>query len=580
MVSLRTALAAILLVVVIDSARPSEGIAKTGTSTPQSKKEGASSTQNDLVLRLDVRRVPVDLVVTDKNGNPVQGLRKEDFILKEDNKTQRILTFNYNDGSTPSFIPSNLPPLPANTFVNIPKAPERGPLYVLYYDMVNTPAPDQMAFRKQLLEFVDNAQSGARIALFVNAGGLHLIQGFTSDHALVRTAILSSGPGPHVPRVFIFGEVYGYEDSGAALSNLRFIAEYLRGIPGRKNLIWMSSQFPIPVGPSQKGSNSSMRTSQVGPYLLDLSELQRDAIRRTYSAMMQSQVALYPIDLRGVVGGGDVMTDHQYEEEIAAATGGHAFYSDNKVKYLIDKAITHGENYYSLSYSPTNTKYDGSERHIEVTLAKKSEYTLSYRKLYYGLPDDSTQPARKAEILQTRFVAAKSADTLYANIEHGAPMLHDLLFSTHLAADGAPEMATPAQMTELEDSPAFFRTRSRNRPLKPLTPVKLQKYVINYGVFDPQLKSMAASGGKTPKLEFAAAAYDADGRLLNSILNEGLASPDPASNGKSGALFHAQQELQVPPGAAYIRMAVRDTLSDRTGTLEVPLPLASGTTLH
>ena len=72
MVSLRTALAAILLVVVIDSARPSEGIAKTGTSTPQSKKEGASSTQNDLVLRLDVRRVPVDLVVTDKNGNPVQ----------------------------------------------------------------------------------------------------------------------------------------------------------------------------------------------------------------------------------------------------------------------------------------------------------------------------------------------------------------------------------------------------------------------------------------------------------------------------------------------------------------------------
>ena len=29
--------------------------------------------------------------------------------------------------------------------------------------------------------------------------------------------------------------------------------------------------------------------------------MQRDAITRTYSAMMQSQVALYPIDLRGVV---------------------------------------------------------------------------------------------------------------------------------------------------------------------------------------------------------------------------------------------------------------------------------------
>jgi hypothetical protein len=62
--------------------------------------------------------------------------------------------------------------------------------------------------------------------------------------------------------------------------------------------------------------------------------------------------------------------------------------------------------------------------------------------------------------------------------------------------------------------------------------------------------------------------------LLNSILNEGLASGETQAGGKSGSLFHAVQELQVPPGAAWIRLAVRNEQDNRTGTLEVKLPLA------
>ena len=271
MVSLRTALAAILLVVVIDSARPTQGIAKTGTSTPQNKRAG-SSAQCRFSAAPGCSARSRGFSRDGQEWKSGTRTSKEDFILQgrqQDTADSHLQLQRWINAQFCSFKVTGSYP---QTRLSISrKAPERGPLYVLYYDMVNTPTPDQMAFRKQLLEFVDNAQSGARIALFVNAGGLHMIQGFTSDHALVRTAILSSGPGPHVPRVFIFGEVYGYEDSGAALSNLRFIAEYLRGIPGRKNLIWMSSEFPIPVGPSQKGSNSSMRINQVGPYLLDLS---------------------------------------------------------------------------------------------------------------------------------------------------------------------------------------------------------------------------------------------------------------------------------------------------------------------
>ena len=91
-----------------------------------------SSAPQGMVLRLEVRRVPLDIVVTDKQGNPVRGLKKDDFIIKEGGKTQKALSFDYLDDSTSVFVAPKLAPLPADTFVNLPTEPERGPLYVLY----------------------------------------------------------------------------------------------------------------------------------------------------------------------------------------------------------------------------------------------------------------------------------------------------------------------------------------------------------------------------------------------------------------------------------------------------------------
>jgi VWFA-related protein len=461
--------------------------------------------------------------------------------------------------------------------MNVPTAPERGPLYVLYLDLVNIALDDQMTFRQELMKFVDEAQPGTRMALIMNGKGLHMLQGFTTDHALLREAILRKGPGPHIPDVFMYGENYGRSDAGGTMSNLTFMAEYLEGIPGRKNLLWISGGFPIPVAPTLAAGTSVTATAGAAPQaysvgaqgglqVLDLSDLERENVKKTYAALMRSQVALYPIDVRGSIG---ALSDYDKEDMIAEATGGHAYYSDNRPHFLLDKAVDHGESYYTLSYAPSNAKFDGSERHIEVKLSKKGDYNLTYRQVYYAVSDDDVQQEHKKDVLQARFLAAKATDTLYANIEHGAPILHDLLFSAHLAADGAPHLATAEQMQALEDSPEYFKIRQKH-PQKPLPPVKLQKYVIDYGVIDPQLRAAVTHNQKLSPLEFAAAAYDDDGRLLNSILNQGLPA---GQGGKQEALFHAVQELEVPPGAAFIRLAVRDTMTNRTGTLEVRLPL-------
>jgi hypothetical protein len=317
---------------------------------------------------------------------------------------------------------------------------------------------------------------------------------------------------------------------------------------------------------------------------------------------MRSQIALYPIAVGGIQsvdkggGGGDSIANYQNMDVIASASGGHAYYANNHVNELIDKAVDNGENYYSLTYQPTNSKYDGLERQIAITLSNKNkkDYTLSYRTVYYGVSDDDVRTEHKSGSLEARGEAKKAEDNLYANIEHGAPMLHDLVFSAHVASAGSSVLATPDQMLALEDSPAYFRTRKHDKPLTPLKPVKLQKYTIAYGVIDSQLRDAASRKGAEPVLEFAAAAYDNDGRLLNSMLNQGQftnpakghsdakSTDQPSGQGqsaaKSDALFRALQELEVPPGAAWIRLAVRDQLNNRTGTLELRLPLNPETT--
>jgi len=572
MIGSRLALGVMLSIMAL--AASVQAAAQAVAHAPQNGKTVAAKDHPALQLRLEVPRVPVDVVVTDKLGNPVRGLRKEDFELKEDKKTQKILSFDYSDGMKPSFIPPKLPPMPANTYISLPGEPEQGPLYVLYYDMVNTAPEQQMSFHQQLLEFVDKAPPGTRMALFVNAKGLHMIQGFTGDKELMREAINLENPGRRMPAVFLEGVDrwgpgnYGGYDVGAALSNLNFIAEYMNGLAGRKNLLWLSASFPIPTGPNLRN--------------LAFTDQVYEDIKHTFASMMASRISVYLVDVGGVTAGvgawaaglGLSAESNQMDEDtIAGYTGGRAFYGSNRAAELMEKAVDNGASFYTLTYAPANLKRDGSERKIEVRLTKKNGYILGYRMRYYDEPLDAAEAAHKNEPVQARALAAKAADTLYANIEHGAPMLHDLVFSAHLEAAGEPVMATAEQMLQLEDAPAYFRTRHRNRPLKPLEPVKLQKYRIGYGILDSQLKLLAIQKGRPAMLEFAAAAYDDDGRLLNSMLNDGVATTESAPQGKAGPLFHADQELDAPEGAAWIRLAVRDTLTDKTGTIEVRLPL-------
>jgi VWFA-related protein len=525
---------------------------------------------NTLVFRSTVNRVILDVVVTDAQGKPVRGLSQHDFSVAEDNVPQRVLSFDvHNLEAASEALPPNLPPLPVNTFLNLPKAPERGPLYVLLLDLVNTEIPDQMWARQQLPKFIDSKPAGTRFAVFLLSDGLHLVQGFTSDKELLYAAVDPKHPKHHVPRVFLYARNYGQRNRGLAVSVFQDIARYLDGLPGRKNIMWVAGSFPL-----------SLYHDEGDPY--DFS----DDVKEIIDLLAREQAAVYTFDAAGVGGsssaaGGLGSID---VSNLTGSTGGKA-YSENDLKVELADATEDGANYYTVSYAPSNSNYNGKQRMIKVELDKHG-YQLSYRRSYYA-EDPSGPVVHKVSSKDEPAPLAprKPGDSLIANMEYGAPMAHQLVFRAHLQAVGMPALGTPAQMADLADQPAYFQVRKKNRPVKPLQPVVLQTYVVDYTVLLPP----KADGAPPLALEFATAAFDADGTMMNGVVENGSRTPSveprlarvqgggraPDQTANQKGIYRAQQRIDVPVSATTIRVAVRDMTTDRIGALEVNLPLAA-----
>lgn len=520
-------------------------LAQSDSPTPPAQNTPAQAkTESIPTFRTTVRRVVVDVVVRDSANRPVHGLKASDFIVAEDGQPQKILSFDAFDLEKPSIsLPPNAPHMPPNHFVNIPATPERGPLYVILYDLANIEKiEDQIDARRQVMKFIKSMPDGTRFAIFVRSDGLYLVQGFTADKALLYATLDPSNPKPHVPKVFMMGKNLGQGDPASMINVLTQVNEFLEGIPGHKNLIWLAGTFPLALVPRKEDPRQY-----------------EDQIINEINVLTRAQVAVYPINVGGVpvnppgmltgarmhggnnnqsvlAGGpiqgpgggglnsltvpdatgllasiqtqssGDSMyTDYDVQKALGEATGGRAFYSTNDVTAALDEATEIGGNYYSLTYSPTNFKDDGSRRSVAVRVVQPG-YKLSYRRFYFTAalrPNDEALKTRGADASAAPTPPAEY-DALQPNMKHGAPMVHDLLFSAHIHSDGIPAKASPEQMAQLAQQPAYMTTGHKD---KTLAPIDLQKYVIDYRVTDLSLKGQAQNG-KAPSFEFAAAAFD------------------------------------------------------------------------
>jgi VWFA-related protein len=542
-----------------------------------------------VVLKKTVRRVVLDVVVTGPNLKAIRGLSQQDFSVTEDGAPQQILSFEAHEFGSADYVPPQLPPLPLNTYVDVPNRPEAGPLNVILYDMLNTSLDDQMIARIQLRKFIQNKPPGSRFAIFVFYDTLRMLQGFTDDETQLDTAVNSRSTWPRIPATNAAvpnsdphsgtdpGRDLGAKDMADGLREYKLdnrvsssleaflkISHFLAAFPGRKNLIWLSSSFPVAVFPAEGGFGDVRNYSA--------------EIKEVTDTLTLGQIAVYPVDVRGAVGWHPVspkaahQAGGQYgylygtyatEDDMADATGGHAFYSDNDLSTAMADAVENGSTYYALSYAPTNQDYDGKLRKIQVNIAKKG-YRLAYRHSYFG--DDPNSPNPHAVRLPS--------DALYANMQHGAPMAHELFFSAHIYASGAPAPATPAQMARFPEPPADARAYGKKKPAKPLPPIHLQPYTVEYTVPTRQFKLLEERSEQKTTLEVAAAAFDGDGNELSSIVQRVVDGRSAAERSPAEQkVYRVQQKMDVPLKAVSLRVAVRDVTTDHIGTLEVPLPL-------
>jgi hypothetical protein len=108
-------------------------------------------------------------------------------------------------------------------------------------------------------------------------------------------------------------------------------------------------------------------------------------------------------------------------ETLARDTGGKAFYNTNGLSNAMTEAINSGSHYYTLTYTPANTKTDGKYRRIEVK-ATNGSYKLAYRRGYYA-ENAKFAPGSDDE---------RKSDALVPLMAFGMPDFEQILFNMQL----------------------------------------------------------------------------------------------------------------------------------------------------
>jgi VWFA-related protein len=588
-------------------------------------------------FKASAQAVVVDVVVTDAKGHPIKGLRQQDFQLEEDGKPQSLHYFReFGEAKAAPIAPPPAKPSP-NVFTNITSAPDPGSVTLILLDLLNTPPADQQFARKQLVKFLKTKPANVQFALCTLSRNknqrLSLIQGFTPDENLLLAAVNSgkataqtmsfqsaveaqnavnsvrelaqSDRNSHWENLLsglqkmqeFEKESDTSERAGLTVDALSQLARYLSGIPGRKNLVWLSGSFPVDFAPNPEVDMPSIESHNYS-----------GLVRQAANLLAQGQVSVYPVDVRGLMGAdlsaaannvglaplgtqsavplavGQATRDgtlakpgqtilispnETFQDQtmqalsgrsaeldamnlLAQGTGGKAFYNSNAIEDAIATAVEQGTNYYTLSYTSANKNYDGRFRKIKVSLAQKG-YHLHYRPGYFA--DDPHAPAKNAS----------ARDLGLAAMQHGSPQSRQILFAARVVPVGPKKKVDSAGSTLIA---------SRKKTVLPAAG-EVQHYVINFAVDSSRVRFIPQENGDhNSTLNLMMAAYDQDGQQLTGQSSVWAGSLNPAAykDVLSGGV-RIEQQLDVPVQAVSLRLGIADQMSNFLGTLELPLPV-------
>jgi len=326
-----------------------------------------------------------------------------------------------------------------------------------------------------------------------------------------------------------------------------------------------------------------------------------DAIKTTINLLSAARVAIYPVDARGatvqqfytaenvldptITNGAQLLgappgasanppnagqtqggfagglldesekrgSSNSTMDMLAEQTGGVAFYNQNDLTGIIGKVIRSSADFYTVSYTPSNTNMNGAFRNIAVK-AGDGKYRLSYRRGYFAREENL--PGAAGAIQKEAALAASEdptkRDPLAPFMEFGMPQTEQILYKAHVHhADAKPG----------DSSASSDQANGR--------------YLIDFAVDlgDLGLK-LEPDGNRHDTLNVSWIVYDRYGQIVTreDHLIQLNVKPDvyPIFQ-KNGVQLHGA--VKVPKGDYWLRTGIYDERTRKVGTMEVPLRL-------
>jgi len=388
------------------------------------------------------------------------------------------------------------------------------------------------------------------------------------------------------------------------------LARYMAGVPGRKKVLWLSGAFPLGTFASAQGLDAGpfhqqrnfvqlvsktmnlLASAHVAVYPVDIRGVQLNSVydlgeERPFTQDLpnsplsspsgtgqQIQAGGASIDPAAAASARMLANDHPVSPDgfvgraledstrrnsehsamdlVAEQTGGKAFYGSNDITQAVRTVVEQGSDYYTVSYTPTNRRFDGRFRKIHVKVAGHG-YRVAHRSGYFG--EDPNRPAEKTEaVLQSLSVAG---------MMHGAPESRQIPFQARVVPVGEPKTVNTAEVG--------IKKEGKNAP----TTIRLQHYSVDFAIPANSLRFVPQPEGDfRGNFRLLANSYDPEGKGLLQAASTAVADLKPdryravLSEG-----FRLRQELDVPVDASFLRLGVADLASSNIGTVELPLPV-------
>lgn len=333
--------------------------------------------QDTPTFRSGVQLIDVDVVVTDKDGNPVKDLTRDDFEIIEHGRPQEVRTFTLIDLPIEplSVLAARRAEVESDVVTNT--QPE-GRTYVLLLDTADTDLRARHVTERWLDEVV---QPSDRVAIVHARGSTASSQAFTSSRRLLLNGI-NRMIRSAADAVATANQTTRQLDTLQAIED---ISERLGTIPGRrKAIVWITRNPPI-LHP-QPNSRFSMDGAVI---LL--------AWQKAARAAVNNNVAVYPVDTNGLTTslGINSLIHTASIREVAEETGGVAVGANsNDFSRGFATIVQDASSYYLLGYSPEPAQTDGEFHSISVRVRRPDVNVRARRGYYAAPPDAALTPSR------------------------------------------------------------------------------------------------------------------------------------------------------------------------------------------